>query len=115
MSAVATQMATHCKCGAALGRSGKCPALCEPVPQPPPKYDGPAVVGRTHTSRLAAPAYVPPPARYRLGSRVRFMVTGGMIVDGNVTAPGDAYLFIKDDRGMSHKVAAGDVIRVLAV
>ena len=45
----------HCKCGAKLGRSGKCPALCEPVPEPPPKYTGPERIGFTHIGRLAAP------------------------------------------------------------
>ena len=45
----------HCKCGAMLGRSGACPALCEPVPEPPPKYTGPAVVGSTHIGSLGAP------------------------------------------------------------
>jgi hypothetical protein len=45
----------HCKCGARLGRSGKCPALCEPVPEPPPRYTGPKVVGHTHLGRIGAP------------------------------------------------------------
>ncbi|SHG90511.1 hypothetical protein [Bradyrhizobium erythrophlei] len=44
-----------CKCGAKLGRSGKCPALCEPVTGEPPVYDGPRFVGKTHTARLGAP------------------------------------------------------------
>lgn len=48
-------MAGHCKCGARLGRSGQCPALCEPVPAPLPKYDGPKLVGRTHIGRMAQP------------------------------------------------------------
>jgi hypothetical protein len=45
----------QCKCGARLGRSGKCPALCEPVTGEPPVYDGPRFVGKTHTARLGAP------------------------------------------------------------
>lgn len=45
----------HCKCGARLGRSGQCPALCEPVPAPPPVYTGPLKVGRTHIGRMAQP------------------------------------------------------------
>jgi hypothetical protein len=45
----------HCKCGVQLGRNGKCPALCEPVPDAPPVYTGPLVIGRTHIGRLAAP------------------------------------------------------------
>jgi hypothetical protein len=44
-----------CKCGTRLGRSGKCPALCESVPDDPPIYTGPERVGRTHLARLAAP------------------------------------------------------------
>lgn len=44
----------HCsRCGVPLGRRGKCPALCEPVPSPPPVYVGPAVVGQTHIGRMA--------------------------------------------------------------
>jgi hypothetical protein len=43
----------HCKCCAKLGRNGKCPALCEPVTEPAPKYHRPAVVGLTHLGRLA--------------------------------------------------------------
>jgi hypothetical protein len=42
-------------CGEQLGRNGKCPALCEPLPLPQPKYTGPLVVGSTHIGRLAAP------------------------------------------------------------
>lgn len=42
-----------CKCGTRLGRSGKCPALCEPAEQPSPKYIGPAVVGGTHIGNIA--------------------------------------------------------------
>ncbi len=44
-----------CKCGADLDKKGVCPALCEPVPQPPPVYTGPTVVGSTHIGRLAQP------------------------------------------------------------
>lgn len=44
-----------CRCGAPLGRSGRCPALCEPVPEPPPPYTGPALIGLSHVGRLAAP------------------------------------------------------------
>lgn len=44
-----------CACGATLGRDGKCPALCQPVPEPLPKYTGPAVIGLSHTARLGAP------------------------------------------------------------
>lgn len=52
----ATRTAAVCgKCGAALGRSGKCPALCEPVPTPAPRYTGPLVIGRTHLGRLSRP------------------------------------------------------------
>lgn len=39
-------------CGTPLGRTGKCPALCEPVPAPPPKYEGDPIIGRSHTTRL---------------------------------------------------------------
>lgn len=53
----------RCKCGARLGRSGKCPALCTPVETPAPAYKGPAIVGRTHTGRLGAPVWTPPPQR----------------------------------------------------
>lgn len=42
-------------CGEMLGLNGKCPALCEPVPTPPPVYTGPVIVGSTHLGRLAAP------------------------------------------------------------
>lgn len=45
----------RCKCGAGLDRKGRCPALCEPVPAPPPEYTGPKVVGSTHIGKLAAP------------------------------------------------------------
>lgn len=48
-------LSLKCKCGAWLGRYGKCPALCEPVPQPPPIYTGPKVIGSTHLGRLGAP------------------------------------------------------------
>lgn len=48
-----------CKCGTRLGRSGKCPALCTPVPQPAPAYRGPMVVGRTHSGRIGAPVWRP--------------------------------------------------------
>lgn len=41
--------------GAKLGRSGRCPALCEPATGEPPVYDGPRFVGKTHTARLGAP------------------------------------------------------------
>ena len=46
-----------CRCGAPLGRSGKCPALCEPVPAPPPAYTGPPVVGSTHVGRMTRPEF----------------------------------------------------------
>lgn len=36
----------RCKCDAKLGRSGKCPALCQPLPHPLPKYDGPTMIGQ---------------------------------------------------------------------
>jgi hypothetical protein len=47
----------HCRnCAAKLGRSGKCPALCEPVPEEEVRpYDGPRFVGKTHTAKLGAP------------------------------------------------------------
>lgn len=44
-----------CGCGAKLGRSGRCPALCTPVERDPPAYTGPLKVGRSHTARLGAP------------------------------------------------------------
>lgn len=50
----------YCRCGARLGRRGKCPALCEPVPLPQPAYIGPLVVGRTHIGRLAQPIVLHP-------------------------------------------------------
>lgn len=40
------------RCGVALGRAGKCPALCEPVEAPPPKYTGELIVGGTHIGNL---------------------------------------------------------------
>jgi hypothetical protein len=43
----------RCKCGAKLGRNGKCPAICEPVTEPAPEYRGPTVVGLTHIGRMA--------------------------------------------------------------
>ena len=46
------EMPPLCKCGTRLGRTGKCPALCEPVEVPPPKYTGPAVIGGTHLGNL---------------------------------------------------------------
>ena len=49
----------RCKCGAELGRGGKCPALCEPVPENPEPYKGPLKVGRTHTGLLSEPVYRP--------------------------------------------------------
>lgn len=52
---VADTMHSCSRCGARLGRSGKCPALCEPIPENPPKYTGPERVGRTHLGRLGAP------------------------------------------------------------
>lgn len=57
---MSNQLNGLCKCGARLGRTGKCPALCEPVPEPTPKYTGPLVVGGTHLGRLARPVYVEP-------------------------------------------------------
>lgn len=48
-------MAGLCTCGVRLGRSGKCPALCQPIEKDPPLYTGPTKVGRTHTARLGAP------------------------------------------------------------
>jgi hypothetical protein len=105
-------MPSVCKCGAPLGRSGKCPALCEPVPQPAPKYDGPAVVGRSHTARLAAPVYAARP--YRRGERIRFVLPGGMIVDGNVTEAGGTKLKASDDHGNVHTVKRRDVLEVLS-
>lgn len=53
-------MKDKCKCGATLGREGKCPRLCEPVPQPPPVYTGPMVVGLTHIGKIGKPVYTPP-------------------------------------------------------
>lgn len=44
-----------CGCGVPLGRNGNCPALCKPAPSPAPVYDGPEIIGATHTGRLAAP------------------------------------------------------------
>jgi hypothetical protein len=44
------------RCGVPLGRNGKCPALCEPVPARPPAYTGPRLVGRTHIGRMARAA-----------------------------------------------------------
>jgi hypothetical protein len=52
------------RCGATLGRTGKCPALCTPVPAPLPHYRGAAVIGRSHVGRLAAPVQ---PARGWIG------------------------------------------------
>jgi len=46
------------RCGAPLGRAGKCPALCTPVPAPPPAYAGALVIGRSHVGRLAAPVKI---------------------------------------------------------
>lgn len=53
----------HCKvvqdidfcpnCNAPLDRAGKCPALCHQPPAPPPKYDGPEIIGLTHIGRIA--------------------------------------------------------------
>ena len=43
----------ECKCGAKLDKQGRCPALCQPVKSPPPKYDGPAIVGQTHLGQIA--------------------------------------------------------------
>jgi hypothetical protein len=40
------------QCGVRLGRSGKCPALCEPVEQPAPKYTGAPMIGRTHLGNI---------------------------------------------------------------
>lgn len=108
-------MPGYCKCGAQLGRSGKCPALCEPVPQPAPKYTGPLVVGRTHMSRLAAPVYVPGPAVKR-GNRVRFQVPGGVILDGSVTLTGEhgeLPMTVVDDRGNHFTPAPADILQVL--
>jgi hypothetical protein len=42
-----------CKCGATLDDRGRCPALCEPLPQPQPAYTGPAIIGATHIGRMA--------------------------------------------------------------
>jgi hypothetical protein len=39
-------------CGTPKGRSGKCPALCEPVEQPAPEYTGESVIGRTHIGNI---------------------------------------------------------------
>lgn len=49
----------RCGCGAPLGRKGKCPKLCEPVEAPPPKYTGPAVVGKSHTQNLLNAGFGP--------------------------------------------------------
>jgi len=58
-----TKFVGRCNCGAVLGRYGKCPALCEPVPDPAPRYSGPMVVmpspKHTHTGRLGAPVWTP--------------------------------------------------------
>lgn len=46
----------YCGCGAKLGRSGQCPALCTPITEPPVYVDrGP--VGSTHIGRMSAPVW----------------------------------------------------------
>lgn len=45
-------------CGVSITKGKVCPALCEPVPKPLPKYKGPEWIGLTHMSRLGAPVYI---------------------------------------------------------
>ncbi len=40
------------KCKAPLGRSGKCPRLCEPVDVPAPAYTGSPIIGGSHVDNL---------------------------------------------------------------
>jgi hypothetical protein len=42
-----------CKCGVKLDDRGVCPALCEPLQPPLPKYTGPTTIGLTHVGRMA--------------------------------------------------------------
>lgn len=57
IASVAVEVPRCKKCFSPLGRFGLCPALCEPVPQPPPPYYGPKVVGHTHLAKLGAPVW----------------------------------------------------------
>jgi hypothetical protein len=59
--------AVKCKCGAKLDDRGRCPALCEPLRPPLPKYTGPTIIGLTHVGRLAM-ARCYGRSRHRLGA-----------------------------------------------
>lgn len=56
--AAASSVPRCANCEAALGKRGKCPALCQPIDDAP-EYKGPEIIGGTHLGRMAQPVRFP--------------------------------------------------------